>query len=101
MKSMIIQIRNWLSSEFPCILQIYAWFFMQCGNHHSDSHVNHAIIAFNSDTIPGAFSRNDHWSQYKSYTLYIVYFTYWHPFYAKLDFRRFATKIAKILFSMQ
>ena len=31
----------------------------------------------------------------------VVYFTYWHLFYAKLDFRRLATEIAEILFSMQ
>ena len=31
----------------------------------------------------------------------VVYFTYWHPFYVKFEFRRFATKIAKIMFSMQ
>ena len=36
-----------------------------------------------------------------SSVLYISPTGYWHLFYAKLDFRRFATEIAKILFSMQ
>ena len=30
--------------KFPCIVRIYAWFFMHCRNHHSDSHANHVII---------------------------------------------------------
>ena len=30
--------------KFPCIVRIYAWFFMHCINHHSDSHANHVII---------------------------------------------------------
>ena len=30
--------------KFPCIVWIYAWFFMHCRNHHSDSHANHVII---------------------------------------------------------
>ena len=29
--------------KFPCIVRIYAWFFMHCRNHHSDSHANHVI----------------------------------------------------------
>ena len=31
--------------KFPCIVRIYAWFFMHCRNHHSDNHTNHVIIA--------------------------------------------------------
>ena len=30
--------------KFPCIVRIYAWFFMHCRNHHSDSHANHVIM---------------------------------------------------------
>ena len=30
--------------KFPCIVRIYAWLFMHCRNHHSDSHANHVII---------------------------------------------------------
>ena len=30
--------------KFPCIVRIYAWFFMHCRNHNSDSHTNHVII---------------------------------------------------------
>ena len=30
--------------KFPCIVWIYAWFFIHCRNHHSGSHVNHVII---------------------------------------------------------
>ena len=30
--------------KFPCIVRIYAWFFMHCRNYHSDSHANHVII---------------------------------------------------------
>ena len=33
--------------KLPCIVQIYAWFFMLCRNHHSDSHTNHVIIHSN------------------------------------------------------
>ena len=29
--------------KLPCIVQIYAWFFMHCRNHHSDNHTNHVI----------------------------------------------------------
>ena len=41
------EICEWLNFgtffKFPCIVQIYAWFFMHCRNHHSDSHNNHVI----------------------------------------------------------
>ena len=30
--------------KFPCIVRIYAWIFMHCRNHYSDSHANHVII---------------------------------------------------------
>ena len=33
--------------KFPCIVRIYAWFFMHCRNHHSDSHANHVIMMYN------------------------------------------------------
>ena len=39
--------------KFPCIVRIYAWFFMHCRNHHSDSHANHVII--------GAYSAPSHY----------------------------------------
>ena len=32
--------------ELPCIVRIYAWFFMHCKNHYSDSHANHVIIMY-------------------------------------------------------
>ena len=32
--------------KYPCIVRIYAWFFMHCRNHYSDSHANHVIIAY-------------------------------------------------------
>ena len=41
--------------KFPCIVWIYAWFFMHCRNHHSDSHVNHVIIHYNG-VIMGAMA---------------------------------------------
>ena len=31
--------------KFPCIVRIYAWFFMHCRNHHSNSHAKHVIIS--------------------------------------------------------
>ena len=34
--------------KFPCIVRIYAWFFMHCRNHYSDSHANHVIIIFSA-----------------------------------------------------
>ena len=37
--------------KFPCIVRIYAWFFMHCRNHHSDSHTNHVIIFYNGWSI--------------------------------------------------
>ena len=37
--------------KFPCIVRIYAWFFMHCRNHHSDSHANHVIICFYQMTM--------------------------------------------------
>ena len=30
--------------KFPCIVPIYAWFFMHCRNHNNDRHANHVII---------------------------------------------------------
>ena len=33
--------------KFSCIVRIYAWFFMHCRYHHSDSHANHVIIQSN------------------------------------------------------
>ena len=33
----------WNFFQIPCIVRIYAWFFMHCRNHHSDSHANHVI----------------------------------------------------------
>ena len=33
--------------KLPCIVRIYAWFFMHCRNHHSDSNANHFIIPSN------------------------------------------------------
>ena len=42
------EICEWLNfgtfCKFPCIVRIYAWYFMQCRNHHSDNHANHVII---------------------------------------------------------
>ena len=32
--------------KLPCIVRIYAWFFMHCRNHHSDSHANHVIMLY-------------------------------------------------------
>ena len=55
------KICEWLNSgiffKFPCIVRIYAWFFMHCRNHHSDNHTNHVIICFNS-LAPGRFQIN-------------------------------------------
>ena len=36
--------------KFPCIVRIYAWFFMHCRNHHSDNHTNHVINCISSFT---------------------------------------------------
>ena len=38
--------------KFPCIVRIYAWFFMHCRNHHSDSHANHVIMAICAGNSP-------------------------------------------------
>ena len=42
------EICEWLNFgtffKFPCIVRIYAWFFMHCRNYHSDSHANHVIM---------------------------------------------------------
>ena len=35
---------EWLNFGTFFKLQIYAWFFMHCRNHHSDSHANHVLI---------------------------------------------------------
>ena len=39
--------------KFPCIVRIYAWFFMHCRNHHSDSHANHVITCDTSQYYGG------------------------------------------------
>ena len=46
------EVREWLNFgiyfKCPCIVQIYAWFFMPCKNYHCDSHANHVIILSNA-----------------------------------------------------
>ena len=37
--------------KLPCIVQLYAWFFMHCKNHPSDSHTNHVIMLYNWQLI--------------------------------------------------
>ena len=60
--------------KFPCIVRIYAWFFMHCRNHHSDNHANHVI------TMPykhfGSWDIDAMWNFYQKLYLRIFCFEY-------------------------
>ena len=48
--------------KFPCIVWIYAWFFMHCRNHHSDNHVNHVINWYKILQITDNYFKSFDWT---------------------------------------
>ena len=55
--------------KFPCIVRIYAWFFMHCRNHHSDSHANYVIIIITTWLAVIRYKTKQIWSSLISSTI--------------------------------
>ena len=66
--------------KFPCIVWIYAWFFMHCRNHHSDSHANHVIIWANRVQLGSSFCTLAMKAWAIIWTYWLLSLTHAHPY---------------------